>query len=371
MFISASFKVESNFSINYTDYHKAIIRAEELCFVNDDISKGLQVFDSVFNAFDFVFHDDCLEAAKVAAVANKDKFVLNFLAKACSMGVPPSSICNIQNGCLCQTKYYEGMTRKDTILQKYVAKNNSNLQAVYKKGIQHRILQLDTISLRLLHDRHVLEQFYKGSYVGISESAERQQLKYDSVVRENTIFIRNRFIRNAGIGEKNLGIFIDSWQQYSALQLPNNFELCEQLKRQYPKSPLLCESKSRTDIFDVVPYSGNDVYEEGYSPMYVIMYHSKTMFDELAPFAKKGVRDGYLHPREYFMLARFSSIRKMVQAYKESCIMQLDPKPKNRVAADSIRALFVLPSVAVDSAKHAFAHKYGCRLNLGFLRTCR
>jgi hypothetical protein len=103
----------------------------------------------------------------------------------------------------------------------------------------------------------------------------------------------------------------------------------------------------------------------------VMMYHSKTMFDELEPFAKKGITDGYLHPREYFMLARFSSNRKMVQAYKESCIMQLDPKPKNRVAADSIRALFVLHSVAVDSAKHAFAHKYGCRLNLGFLRTCR
>jgi hypothetical protein len=119
MFISASFKVESNFSINYTDYHKAIIRAEELCFVNDDISKGLQVFDSVFNAFDFVFHDDCLEAAKVAAVANKDKFVLNFLAKACSMGVPPSSICNIQNGC-------KNMWRKIILIYKqYIKKEFS------------------------------------------------------------------------------------------------------------------------------------------------------------------------------------------------------------------------------------------------------
>lgn len=61
-----------NDSVNYFDYHNKINKAEILYFVEKDVDDSLKLYDSIFEAYEFVFLKDLLVAAQIAKFNKKE-----------------------------------------------------------------------------------------------------------------------------------------------------------------------------------------------------------------------------------------------------------------------------------------------------------
>jgi hypothetical protein len=56
---------------DYTKYHESINQAEHLYFMEQRYDEAFEIFDNVFDSFDFVFLKDCVNAAQLAYVRGK------------------------------------------------------------------------------------------------------------------------------------------------------------------------------------------------------------------------------------------------------------------------------------------------------------
>ena len=76
---------------NYLDYHKSIIRAEEL-IAEQAFDEAIRYFQTTFEAYDFAFIRDCRLAAEVAAYAQDHDATFQFLQKGIQIGWTLKSI---------------------------------------------------------------------------------------------------------------------------------------------------------------------------------------------------------------------------------------------------------------------------------------
>lgn len=72
---------------DYSDYHRAINKAEEHIFIHSKIDSGINLYSKIFKEFDFVYAGDCLIAIQIALYANNEKAFLNFTEKAFQNGL--------------------------------------------------------------------------------------------------------------------------------------------------------------------------------------------------------------------------------------------------------------------------------------------
>ena len=72
---------------DYSNYHRAINKAEEYIFVHNKIDSGISLYNKIFKEFDFVYAGDCLIAIQIALYANNEKAFLNFTEKAFQNGL--------------------------------------------------------------------------------------------------------------------------------------------------------------------------------------------------------------------------------------------------------------------------------------------
>ena len=70
---------------DYTIYHKTINIAEEEFFIKNNSERALQLYDSIFNQYDFVFVKDILNAAQIAKSSKKP--FRQFLNKGFELGL--------------------------------------------------------------------------------------------------------------------------------------------------------------------------------------------------------------------------------------------------------------------------------------------
>lgn len=93
LFILLLFKPESGNGQSYDEYHQMISTAEEYYFLQNNVDSALFYYQSCFEAFDFVFARDAINAIQIAYKERRP--IEYFLEIALEAGVTPSILSNI------------------------------------------------------------------------------------------------------------------------------------------------------------------------------------------------------------------------------------------------------------------------------------
>lgn len=76
---------------NYIDYQKAITKAET-CILDSNYTRALEIYDSTFQEYDFVFLKHCITACEVACELKKNELAFNLLRRAVKQGYKLNSL---------------------------------------------------------------------------------------------------------------------------------------------------------------------------------------------------------------------------------------------------------------------------------------
>ena len=119
--------------------------------------------------------------------------------------------------------------------------------------------------------------------------------------------------------------------------------------------------------YPLIPTFSESEYFLG-SPLYITYYHDINRFQKLIKInINPLIKLGFLHPREYVLLAV-----KANKLHMNPCIQPSEFEKFNEVKITNlIRQKYYLPKIEIDIAKHKFAHKHKIQLFFGFLSTTR
>jgi hypothetical protein len=130
---------------DYSDYHRAINKAEEYIFVRSKIDSGLNLYSKIFKEFDFVYAGDCLIAMQMALYANNEKAFLNFTEKA------------FQNGLMLRNFKKVYYIKRHT----FYLKDTAKFIQLYKINRPHYLARIDTAALKEIHALKAEDQLVK------------------------------------------------------------------------------------------------------------------------------------------------------------------------------------------------------------------
>lgn len=339
--------------VNYYNYHDKVIEAEELIFIEKDSIAGLKKFEEVFQMYDFVFVDDCIEAFQLACFYKNDKLALFFIKKALNNGFLIDMLFYLN--CGSPHNFYNGMDKRVSIHKEFMTKYDAELRRYQDSVFNEYIKTINKPLLKGLIACHTKEQIYKNYHPELGyKSYTNQKGAYNKVCNENLAFIKKQYQNNTFIGAKNIGFLSNELlSQLKIIYLNTNNQLDFSILKKYnlPKNTDIPIQKEE-DVFS------NDM-------VYNILFHSKKAFQELTQYKDDAIRLGYLHPREYASL-KFSSMRGRIPVEQDMHLEVYWKKVKDTTKINKMRKSFHLPSYEVDYEKFLFAQKHNLKLSFGF-----
>ena len=340
-------------NIDYTNYHKGIISAENEIFIRKDSIQGLAIFKKTFSDFSFVYVDDCIEAFELALYFKQDAYAMAFIKKAIENGFELKLLPLLSTGCPCDL--YRN-AHKVTVYEGFINKNRDYLEKYADDCYPKYVNRIDKHLLELLIRRHVNEQLFKNYQQGLSRDMKTQWGEYGEVCNSNLAFMDSLGSRGLFLGEQNMGIYTDKLMSELNLPVKSIRDYTEHLIKAYHLAPS-----------SYVPVNSEEDYF-GINPAYTIYFHNVKSFDMLTKYKDKAIQQGYLHPREYASLLDNGRIKT------DTTDMYLQPSFKKFASTKAInkkREAFILPTYECDFAKHEFAHQHDLQLFFGFRNTTR
>jgi len=347
-------------TLDYRDYHKKINQAEEMMFLQNDSIAGLLLLDSVFQIYDFVFVDDCIEAFQLAILYKRKDLAMCFIKKAMDNGFRLENLAGLNSGC--PHNFYSDRKRV-TIFADFIKKNKIQLEQYQEKTFAKYVKKINKPLLQAIINRHIEEQIYKNYIPAMGISMKEYHETYLKVSNDNLAYIISQLKNGQYIGEKNIGI-VDKklLKELGIKYLNENGTLDEDILKKYkiPKDTKV-QVSGRTD---------DDYF--GASPLYIMLYHNEKSFRMLEKYKDEAIRKGYLHPREYASLKlqggtdgdhRYNNIKMKLASYFKEI--------ENTIEINKMREEYLLPKYEVDLKKHELMHKYCLKLNFGFFNGTR
>jgi hypothetical protein len=341
---------------DYTLYHLGIIDAENRIFLKGDAAGGLSAFKRVFDGYDFVYVDDCVEAFELALFYHNDALAMQFIKKALQNGFELKLLDLLTLMCPCNFDADHG--KKVTIYKDFIGKNEAALQRYSDSCYHLYIARVDKGLLMALIGRHIKEQLFKNYHKELGMTQKDQLAAYADVCNDNLHFMDSLAGKKVYLGERNLGIY--THKQAHELRLP--FVSTENYLGSFLRS-YNCPKDTKVPIITEIDYFG-------IGPVYNMQFHNEKSYDVLLRYRDDAVKKGYVHPRE------FASLRYNAAPYRRHNDLYLElrdvvNKPADTKDADEKRKQLYLPSVALDYAKHEFAHKNNLQLFFGFFNATR
>ncbi len=336
-----------NTEIDYTIYHKNIIEAENEIFINGDSLRGLNIFKTTFEQFDFVFVDDCIEAFQLALFFKKEDYAMVFIKKAIANGfdVPLLKYLNLN-----YRSEGSGQRRYVTIFEDFIKKNRSELEAYTVKCFPLFLSRIDRKIYQRVLQNHVREQLFKNEVRGLCENSKEQNIRYHKIEDDNLFYLDSLAQKGIFLGERNLGC---NYDKLSAILGGTTEFYLKKLVSFYMLS-------FRT----TAPINTEDSYFE-MSPLYNMLYHNKGSFRKLLKYSDNAIRSGYWHPREWISL-KFNSISGEIPNNEDMRLETFWEKIADTRRINEIRSKNLLPSYEIDYAKYEFGAKNNLYLSFGW-----
>lgn len=250
LFICPIFLKAQN-NVNYIDYHKQIIIAEQF-FLYNNSKAALKKYKQIFDEWEQPFAKDCYIAAQLACMAKDTSNATYFFKKCFENGVEWNT--------LLASRAVSMLFAEDVSYKRHVA---SFFDEYYKKYTE----RIDTVYNAIIYN------MYKHEY-GLRAIAEHSRNDHDKFARWMQVEDSNMYelvdiIREKGFpGEKRIGMCYYN-------QLDNN------------------RDRSLTRIF----LSCNAA---------TLFFHHRCGYELLKEQLMQAVKDGELHPREYGLIYEWS-----------------------------------------------------------------
>lgn len=321
---------------DYRTYYKIVDSAEKYAFLEASPVLAIQLYDSAFKKFDFVFAKDCFIASQFAYIYNNKKYEY-FLRRGFENGLSISHLKTskvFRNLVRDTTLFYRSFPDYKMLRKKYLARINVNvLRTVTKMAVQE---QKDKL-LQTSEFTPILNKYI--SYI-----------KYVTGVYGFP-------------GEKVIGLL---------------------------QQDILAELGYHN--LDYKDYSGGRAafdYDNIYvtqSLVYPMLIHSRCPYQKMEEYWNKCIRNGELHPEvvamfydNIFNIYRFPKGDKLGEqenelrvfgcgnyylpntCYKKNPIVRGILEKYDNSSVDSMRAIIFLNPVKVDSAKKEFGRIHGIR----------
>jgi hypothetical protein len=362
LFFISIFLIILNFKslgIDYVEYHKGVIKAEQLIFINNDSISGLEQFKKTFESFDFAFVDDCMEAFQVALYFKRDDYAMIFIKKALKNGFELKLFRYLDLGCPCT--FYSDRSNV-TIHKKFIEQHKHELEIYADKNYSEYIKRIDKNLLTLIIKRHVREQLFKNGHSGLAHTFGEQEVEYQRICDDNLRFMDSLAVHGIYLGERNLGIYTD--RLADSLDMPfHTIKNCIAIMLKYYELP----------ANTIVPVDDEKEYfDMGF--VFNMEYHNDKSYDHIAKYKENAIKRGYLHPREYACL-QFDNIHA---SFTTNDQLRLMPNFSHLVTdlqtikiIDKRREELLLPSYEIDVSKHIFEHAHNLTLFFGFFNSTR
>jgi hypothetical protein len=339
LFIIILFSANELFARDYTDYHKAINKAEGYIFLQNKIDSGLILYDKIFAEFDFVYAGDCITAMQMALYNNNEEAFLSFTKKA------------FQNGLMLRN------FKKIYYIKKHALylKDTLRFEALYRNNRSHYLKRIDTAVLKKMYYLKVDDQLNKNGLKNIKESRESYEKRYKPILT-NVVKRLNEIVSDKGIPLDRI-IGIDQKDIMKELKLS-----CPDLEEFYWKNKNSSSTFISLDQFQIQEWL---LFSHFYFP---IMIHSQNImrkFDDSAGFLKQ-LRLGNIHPKDIaFFYDNFNGYNNSFNPlYKENtCFYGVGVRP-SKMYKDALfvpdalinkcRAGIYLPPIEQDRAKWKF-----------------
>jgi hypothetical protein len=177
---------------DYTDYHKAIIKAERQIFVSNQIDSGLNTYMQVFKEFDFVFLHDCVIALQIAEYANNEKAFKIIIDKAIKNGLTKSHLPE------------KSFLKTHTIF----IKNSEWIDALLTKNRLQYLKRLDTTAVKRLYSLFEYDQsqknYLKPEYG--NESVTGNSRRYGPIIKDLVQQLKELIAQKGWLSDKLVGV---------------------------------------------------------------------------------------------------------------------------------------------------------------------
>ena len=357
-FIIIKLNIFSNNS--YFEYYRIQEIADSLIYIEQDYEKGFKIYQEIYKKFDFIWIEDCLRICQVAIITKNNEMALLSIKKAIDNGLELDKLKFINQGCQCN--YYKNFKNSVSILDSFIIDNKQEIIKYYKKNRLNYLKNINRSHLVNIIVNHVDDELYKCEKEVMKPYNINFAKKWKDILDNNYNYVKNNFDSSSYFGCRNLGNYSETLM--SELKL-DSFSI-NNLKNSYYTKFNMSEEK-HGKYYRLIPSIRDEDYFLG-SPLYITFYHDIERFHLLLKKHYKNLIDkGYLHPREFILLAYKANELKV-----NPCIQPSDlNKCMDFFSTNKIRKKNYLPSIEIDIAKHNFAHKYNLHLFFGFISSTR
>lgn len=334
---------------DYSDYHRAINKAEEYIFVHNKIDSGLNLYSKIFKEFDFVYAGDCLIAMQMALYAQNEKAFLNFTEKA------------FQNGLMLRNFKKVYYIKRHA----FYLKDTAKFIALYKSNRPHYLARIDTAALKTIHALKAEDQLVKNSIKwpnGQFESNKERNKRYLPLIDKTIETLKKIAFEKGFPSDKIVGIDQADIMQELKLNAPDMMEYW-------------WRNKNRTDIFiSKGQFFSDEEYLYSYDNIPPIIHHPKVYDIFTEQFYIQQIKLGNIHPKDVAVFHDNTYTNGMhtpdVPAGRcfFGCGVRAENKPNDRKVKDSMinecRAKWFIAPIENDRAKWKFMQEQ--KMNYGW-----
>ncbi len=326
---------------NYRDYHNLINKAEECCFIKNNVDSCFYYFTKAFSSYDFVFAKDCIEAAQIALNNNRENLLFDFLKKAFQNGFKLSNLYDITNNEGFTASFY----RIDTTSNFY-----NRLLKMYPEARKHFIKRINFGVLNIITRIAAIDRAYKSNpYDYFTFSIFEKNFKSIDSLLKLDLFPSEKIV---GIDQENI---------FKEMGIPFH-----DLNDWYDILKNLSGVKTYKSLFNL--------RENEISSMlvYAPLYHYDSTYTAIKMSIPHLIESGLMHPREIASLHDKYVIMFVMKAFTKgkmesfpivssagSNILFFDQSKENRKNVNALRRTYNIASIETDSAKKAYEKRTG------------
>jgi hypothetical protein len=359
LFIICLCSTQALSNTDYTEYYEKQNQADSFIYILNDYKSGAQIYTTLFKDYDFVWLEDCLRMIQLGIFFKDSDMVKLSFTKAFQNGLELDKIKHINLGCPC-TFYCDYKIRVKP-LDSFINLNKKDLGALYEQSRAAYLRRIDPQILKKIVKYHVDDELFKVYKKEMGLPYKEFKINWDRVLQNMYTYISYSFSNGNYIGVINTGYYSEKLM----IDLGIKDSSAENLKNEYYKKFSMKEDSIGRG-YPLIPTVAGDYLSSG-SPLFISYYHDRTKYIQLlTKYYNPLIKGGYLHPREYAVIAQ-----------KEKKIkFNIHPIEFNRQdmfqnELDKIRRAHYLPSQQIDDAKHKFAHKNNLQLFFGFFNSTR
>ena len=350
--VSFSFINTQDSTLDYKTYYLKINQAEKQIFLKNDSIGGLLTIDSLFEKYDFVFVNDCIEFFQLAILYKRDDLAMHFIKKAMDNGFRID---------LLQGLYHLSLTKNFALKQviifnPFIKKHKKELQQYEAKAFPKYVKHINKEILYNIIQRHIKEQIYKNFIPALGMTKEVQEKTFRTINNSNLDYIESLYKKNIFVGEKNIGKIDMKLLKSLNIKYLNdtNSRLLNPIILKRYHLPV----NTKIPVSGTIGNEGNiDYFNRGI--LFIIYYHNPNSFDMLSKYYDEAVTKGYLRPRDY---VNFKVVNGHCTLVDEMHLRNFDKVIKNTDEINRLRAKYLLPKYEVDHNKYLTEEKYNLKL---------